>query len=115
MSTTVSARDSARTELASFGDRLVGPEDGRYDEARSLFNAMIDRRPALIALCKSPDDVAAVIRFARDHDLPLAVRGGGHNGGGLGVVDDGLVIRRVGGADQPVPEGSQLLARALHC
>ena len=49
MSTTVSALDSARTELASFGDRLIGPEDARYDEARALFNAMIDKRPALIA------------------------------------------------------------------
>src|SRR6185369_10433223 len=77
MSTTVSARESARTELASFGDRLVGPEDDRYDEARTLFNAMIDRRPALIAYCASRDDVAAAIRFAREHDLTIAVRGGG--------------------------------------
>ena len=92
MCTTVSARESARTELASFGDRLVGPEDDRYDEARTLFNAMIDRRPALIAYCASRDDVAAAIRFAREHDLTIAVRGGGHNGGGLGSVDDGLVI-----------------------
>ncbi len=92
MSTTVSARDSARTELASFGDRLVGPEDARYDEARTLFNAMIDKRPALIAFCTSADDVAAAIRFGREHDLTIAVRGGGHNGGGLASVDDGVVI-----------------------
>ncbi|MGA8486268.1 MAG: FAD-binding protein, partial [Gaiella sp.] len=89
MSTTVSPLDSARTELASFGDRLVGPNDGRYDEARTLFNAMIDKRPALIALCTSADDVAAAIRFAREQDLTIAVRGGGHNGGGLASVDDG--------------------------
>ena len=92
MSTTVSALDSARTELASFGQRLIGPEDPRYDEARALFNAMIDKRPALIAQCATPDDVAAAIRFAREHDLPLAVRGGGHNGAGLASVDDGVVI-----------------------
>ena len=92
MSTTVSPLDSARTELASFGDRLVGPNDGRYDEARTLFNAMIDKRPALIALCTSADDVAAAIRFAREQDLTIAVRGGGHNGGGLASVDDGVVI-----------------------
>ena len=92
MSTTVSALDSARTELASFGQRLIGPEDPRYDEARALFNAMIDKRPALIAQCATADDVAAAIRFAREHDLPLAVRGGGHNGAGLGSVDDGVVI-----------------------
>ena len=92
MSTTASALDSARTELASFDDRLIGPDDPRYDEARALFNAMIDKRPALIARCETADDVAAAIRFARDHGFPLAVRGGGHNGGGLGSVDDGVVI-----------------------
>ena len=92
MSTTVSAVDSARDELSSFGDRLIGPSDATYDEARALFNAMIDRRPALIARCASADDVAAAIRFARDHDLRIAVRGGGHNGGGLGSVDNGVVI-----------------------
>ena len=92
MSTTVSAAEGARSELASFGDRLIGPDDARYDEARALFNAMIDKRPALIAFCTSADDVAAAIRFAREQDLPLAVRGGGHNGGGLASVDDGVVI-----------------------
>jgi FAD/FMN-containing dehydrogenase len=91
MSTTTSAANAARAELGSFGDRLIGPEDPRYDEARALFNAMIDRRPVLIARCTSADEVAAVIRFAREHDLPLAVRSGGHNGGGLGSVDDGVV------------------------
>ena len=92
MSTTVSALDSARKDLGSFGDRLIGPEDARYDETRALFNAMIDKRPALIAQCASANDVAAAIRFARERDLPIAVRGGGHNGGGLGSVDDGVVI-----------------------
>jgi FAD/FMN-containing dehydrogenase len=92
MSTTVSPLESARTELASFGDRLVGPDDARYGEARTLFNAMIDKRPALIAFCTSADDVAAAIRFAREQDLTIAVRGGGHNGGGLASVDDGVVI-----------------------
>ena len=83
---------AARSELgASFGGELIGPDDASYDEARALFNAMIDKRPAVIARCASPADVAAVIAFARSHDLPLAVRGGGHNGGGLGSVDDGVV------------------------
>jgi FAD/FMN-containing dehydrogenase len=92
MSTTVSTADSARAELASFGDRLIGPDDPVYDESRALFNAMIDRRPAVLALCADASDVAAVIRFARDRDLSLAVRGGTHNWGGLGSVDDGVVI-----------------------
>ena len=57
-----------------------------------VFNAMIDRRPALIARCASTADVAETIAFARRHDLLLAVRGGGHNGGGLGICDDGVVL-----------------------
>src|SRR3989442_7403371 len=52
---------------------------------------MMEKRPAVIAKCASTDDVVSVIGFARNHDLPLAVRGGGHNGGGLGSVDDGVV------------------------
>ena len=92
MSTTVSRAGERAHGAAVVRDRLIGPEDPAYDEARALFNAMIDKRPALIARCASADDVAAAIRFAREHDLPLAVRGGGHNGGGLGSVDDGVVI-----------------------
>jgi FAD binding domain/Berberine and berberine like len=92
MSTTASVAGTARQELgASFRGQLIGPEDAEYDEARKVYNAMIDRRPALIARCAGADDVASTIAFARSHDLLLAVRGGGHNGGGLGVVDDGVV------------------------
>ncbi len=92
MSTTIQALESARTELKGFGERLIGPDDPRYDEARSLFNAMIDKRPAVIVRCETADDVGAAIRFARDHDLTIAVRGGAHNGAGLASIDDGLVI-----------------------
>jgi FAD binding domain/Berberine and berberine like len=74
-----------------FEGELVRPGDPDYDEARSVYNAMIDRRPALIARCATPDDVASTIRLARENDLPLSVRGGGHNGPGFGVVDAGIV------------------------
>jgi FAD binding domain/Berberine and berberine like len=93
MTSTPSASDAARDErLQGFAGELVGPQDPGYDEARQVYNAMIDRRPALIARCAGADDVARAIAFARAHDLPLAVRGGGHNGGGLGVCDDGVVV-----------------------
>src|SRR5215471_13142672 len=92
MSTAITAEDEARQELTGFGGKLIGPADPGYDEARVLFNAMFDKHPALIAQCASADDVAAAIGFARRHDLPVAIHGGGHNGAGLGSVDDGVVV-----------------------
>ena len=92
MSTGTTPASTAREELGRFSGTLIGPEDGEYGEARKVFNAMIDRRPALIARCANPDDVAAAVGFARDHELRLAVRGGSHNGAGLGTCDDGVVI-----------------------
>ena len=92
MSTTVPLVEAAHRELDGLGDRVVGPADAGYDDARAVHNGMIDRHPALIIPCSSPEDVAAAIAFARAHGTRLAVRGGGHNGGGLGVVDDGVVI-----------------------
>ena len=71
---------------------LVRPGDGDYDEARALYNAMIDKRPALIARVADVDDVVTAVSFARENGLDLAIRGGGHNGAGLGSVDGGLVI-----------------------
>ncbi|MFG2792481.1 FAD-binding oxidoreductase [Streptomyces sp. NPDC048419] len=82
---------AARSELSGFNGELIGPEDSGYDEARAVYNAMIDRRPALVARCGDADAVARVIGFARTHDLPLAVRGGGHHGAGMGTVDGGVV------------------------
>ncbi|MGW3117757.1 FAD-binding oxidoreductase [Streptomyces sp. NPDC001107] len=82
---------AARRELADFTGELIGPEDSGYEQARTVYNAMIDRRPALVARCADADAVARVIGFARAHDLPLAVRGGGHHGAGLGTVDGGVV------------------------
>jgi FAD/FMN-containing dehydrogenase len=92
MSTTVTPADAARRELPGFSGRLIGPEDSDYDQERAVFNAMIDRHPAVIARCGGVDDVAAAVGFARGHGLLLAIRGGGHNGGGLGTCDDGVVI-----------------------
>src|SRR5262245_26978117 len=72
--------------------RVVEAGAPDYDEARALYNAMIDKRPAAIAYCVDEDDVAAAVRYGTEHGLRIAVRCGGHNGGGLGSVDDGLVI-----------------------
>jgi FAD/FMN-containing dehydrogenase len=96
MTATTSLADIARQELADLGDRMIGPEDPGYDDARAVHNGMIDRHPALLVRCSSAQDVARCITFARAHGAPIAVRGGGHNGGGLGVVDDGLVIDLAG-------------------
>jgi FAD/FMN-containing dehydrogenase len=77
---------------AAVKGRVVAQGDEGYDEARALYNAMIDKRPAAVAYCVDEADVAAAIAFARERSLPIAIRCGGHNGGGLGSVDDGLVI-----------------------
>jgi FAD/FMN-containing dehydrogenase len=71
---------------------LIQPSDPGYEEARRVYNGMIDRRPALIARCADVADVIAAVTFARQQQLTLAVRGGGHNGPGLGTCDDGLVV-----------------------
>jgi len=73
------------------GDVLL-PGDAGYDEVRQIWNAMIDRRPALIARCASPEDVVQAVTFARRHDLLVSIRGGGHNIAGNAVCDDGLMI-----------------------
>ena len=83
--TTASLRSNMRGEL-------IEPSDARYNEARKVYNGMIDRRPRIIARCADVADVIAAVNFGREHKLLIAIRGGGHNGGGLGVCDDGLVI-----------------------
>jgi FAD/FMN-containing dehydrogenase len=77
---------------AGFRGELVAPGDATYDEARKVYNGMIDRRPALIARCADVADVVASVNFAREKKMLVAVRGGGHSGPGLGVCDGGLVI-----------------------
>jgi len=71
---------------------LVRPQDPGYDEARALYNAMHDKRPALIVRAAGVEDVVAAVNFGREQGLDIAIRGGGHNGAGLASVDDGLVI-----------------------
>ena len=77
---------------AHLDGELITPDHAAYESARRVWNGMIDKRPALIARCAGADDVAIAVRFAAEHDLPLAVRGGGHNVAGTAVVDDGVVV-----------------------
>jgi FAD/FMN-containing dehydrogenase len=81
--------DELRSSLAG---TVIGPEDAEYDAARICFNALVDRRPAVIAQCLGPADVGTSFDFARVHGLEVAVRGGGHNPAGHCVLDGGLVI-----------------------
>ncbi|MGY3202734.1 FAD-binding oxidoreductase [Streptomyces sp. TE5632] len=83
------ALDSLRAALRG---RVVTPQDAEYDETRSLYNAMIDRRPAVIAQCVGTADVRAGIAFAQETGVDVAVRGGGHSGPGLCLIDDGLTL-----------------------
>ena len=75
---------------AGLRGELIQRSDPSYEEARKLYNAMIDKRPLLIVRCADVADVISAVRFGRENDLLTAVRGGGHNGPGLGICDDGL-------------------------
>src|SRR5438093_8083531 len=72
--------------------RLIEPGDKDYDEARKVYNGMIHKKPRLVARCADVADVIRSVNFGRENDLLVAIRGGGHNAGGLGICDDGLVI-----------------------
>jgi FAD/FMN-containing dehydrogenase len=84
--------DSAALLAERMTGEVLTPGHREYEAARRVWNAMIDRRPALIARCADVYDVATAVHFATEHGLPLAVRGGGHNVAGTAVVDDGLVV-----------------------
>ena len=79
-------------EIERFRGRLISAEHGDYDIARAVWNGAIDRRPRLIARCVGSADVVAAVRYAREHDLEIAIRGGGHNVAGTAVCNDGIVI-----------------------
>src|SRR3954467_12380286 len=82
--------------LDELRERMTGvvhlPGDPAYDDARHLFNAMIDKRPAVIASCTGAADVAAAVDFARETAMPVSIRSGGHGVSGSAMIDDGLVI-----------------------
>jgi len=77
---------------SAFRGELIQAEHPAYESARKVYNGMIDKRPHLIAQCLDVADVIAAVNFGRENNLLTAIRGGGHNGGGLGTCDDGLVI-----------------------
>lgn len=85
-------QETGVAEIGDFRGRLIGADHADYDIARAVWNGAIDRRPRLIARCIGTADVVAAVRFARDHDLEIAIRGGGHNVAGTAVCDDGIVI-----------------------
>lgn len=71
---------------------LILPSDSRYDEDRSVWNGMVDKRPAMIAKCKNVEDIKKCVNFAQNHDLLVSIKGGGHNVAGRAVCDDGIMI-----------------------
>ncbi|MDX6379323.1 MAG: hypothetical protein QOI57_347, partial [Rubrobacteraceae bacterium] len=89
--TSLTEADIAGLQTALRG-QLIQPGDDTYDVARQVYNGMIDRHPRLIASCVDVADVITAVSFAREHKLPLSVRGGGHNVTGFAVCDDGLVV-----------------------
>ena len=91
---------------------VITPSDAGYDEARKVFNAMIDRRPSVVVRCTSTDDVVAAVNFARENELDLAVRGGGHSVPGFGTADDAVVIDLSGMTEVQVdPEAQRARAQ----
>ena len=93
MSTSPQASDLVINQLrAELSGEVIPPDDPGYDEARQVFFKGIDRRPLAVARVVGADDVARAVSFARDNDLELAVRSGGHSRAGYGTTDGGLVI-----------------------
>lgn len=94
MSITVNTIETSKIDTfkSQLKGKLIFPSDASYNETRQVYNAMIDKYPGVIAMCENVQDVIASVNFGRDNDLLIAIRGGGHNGGGLGLCNDGLVI-----------------------
>jgi len=92
MTTSAIATHAYEDLAAAVHGSLILPGDPEYDQARAVYNGMIDKYPAAIVRCRDAADVIASVRFAREHGVEIAVRGGGHSVGGFGVWDDALVI-----------------------
>lgn len=94
MKNTVNKLDPSVMETFSslLRGKIIMPKDAGYNEARKVYNGMIDKHPGMLVMCVDVADVIASVNFGRENDLLIAVRGGGHNGGGLGICDEGLVI-----------------------
>lgn len=88
---TVKEIDSSKIEgfEKQLRGKIVLASDSQYDETRKVFNGMIDKRPGMFVICKDVADVIASVNFARENELTVAIRGGGHNGGGLGLCEGG--------------------------
>jgi FAD/FMN-containing dehydrogenase len=86
------AEQAVNAFAAQLHGELIQPSDANYDDARKVYNGMIDKRPALIARCTDTNDVINAVNFGRNNQMTVAIRSGGHNGPGLGTCDDGLVI-----------------------
>lgn len=98
---------SIETLRAQVAGSVIGPQDDGYDAARGVFNAMIDRRPAVVVRAANHDDVVTAVNHARENGMDLAVRGGGHSVPGFGTCDDGVVIDLSGMRRVAVDVGSR--------
>lgn len=92
----MSERSGVAVLKGTLEGQIIVPGDGGYDECRQVFNAMHDKRPAVIARCASASDVVAAVNFAREHALEVAVRSGGHSVAGLSVCEGGILIDLAG-------------------
>lgn len=114
MSKTINA-NALTTFKSSLRGGVIEPGDDGYDQARKVYNAMIEKKPRLIVRCVGVADVIASVNFARENDILLSIRGGGHNAGGLGICDDGLVIDLSGIKYTRVDPGAQTITVGGGC